>query len=137
MRTKAFLIIAALLAPGCAASAAAPELGGGWVFLGERGVSDHVEKDSIPVTAAEGNFRAVKILVRGRAVQFRRLTIHFGNGTKQEIEGNKVIPAGGESRVIDVVGADRVIKSVEFLYDAQTRRVARSGGATVLLYGLR
>jgi len=31
------------------------------------------------------------------------------------------IPAGGESRVIDLQGGDRVIRSVEFWYDARSR----------------
>jgi len=45
--------------------------------------------------------------------------IHFGDGETQDVELRNVIPAGGESRVIDVEGRDRAIRSIEFRYDAQ------------------
>ena len=94
----------------------------GWELLGERAVSDALDHDVIPVTAAKGDFKSLKVVVRRHAVQFRDMKIHFGDGSVQDVELRAVIPAGGESRVIDVVGKDRVIRSVEFTYDAQTLR---------------
>ena len=64
-----------------------------------------------------------------------RRKIHFANGRIQDVGLRDVIPAGGESRVIDLVGGDRVIQHVEFWYDAQTRR--RGRGARVLVFGRR
>jgi hypothetical protein len=43
-----------------------------------------------------------------------------------------VIPAGGESRIIDVEGHDRAIRSIEFRYDAQSLLGKK---ARVLVYG--
>jgi hypothetical protein len=60
--------------------------------------------------------------------------VHFGNGSDQRIELRNTIPAGGESRAIDLEGQDRVIRSVEFWYDANT---IRGRQAVVRLYGLR
>ncbi len=73
--------------------------------------------------------------VRGRAVDFHRVVIHFANGGDQTVEMRDTIRAGGESRVIDVDGRDRVIQSIEFWYDANT--VGRGGRATVRVLGRR
>lgn len=60
--------------------------------------------------------------------------VHFGTGTKQEVELRHTIRAGGESRAIDLTGDDRAISRVEFWYDANTIRGRR---AVVRLYGRR
>jgi hypothetical protein len=118
------------------ACASSPSIGADWVRLGQRSVSDRAEVDVLSLEG-EGDFKALKILVEGRAVEFHDLKIHFANGTTQDVRVRSVIPAGGESRVIDVVGGDRHIRRVEFVYDAQTRRRGRNGGATVVLFGRR
>ena len=104
-----------------------------WEFLGQRSVTDRVDHDVIAVTAAKGTFRALQLRVKGRAVQFRDVKIHFADGQDQDVELRHVIPAGGQSRVIDVNGRDRVVRSVEFWYDAQSILGKR---AEVELYGL-
>lgn len=104
----------------------------GWELLGERQVTDGLDHDVIAVTAAKGDFKSLQVRVKGHAVQFRSMRIHFGDGSQQDVELRNVIPAGGASRVIDVDGKDRVIHSVEFTYDAQTRRGKR---ALIRLFG--
>jgi hypothetical protein len=47
---------------------------------------------------------------------------------------SNTIAAGGETRAIDLEGNDRVIRSVEFWYDANT---IRGRQAQVRVYGLR
>ncbi|HYU32015.1 MAG TPA: hypothetical protein VEW48_07620 [Thermoanaerobaculia bacterium] len=101
-----------------AAAAAGPVRG--WELLGTRTVTDRVDHDSI-AAGHQGTFRSIKITVQRRAVQFHDVKIHFANGDVQDVALRSVIPAGGESRVIDVEGRDRVIRSIEFWYDAQTR----------------
>ena len=91
----------------------------GWELIGERVVSDRVDHDTIVVTRAEGTFKALMIRVLERAVQFHSMKIHFANGETQDVALRDVIPAGGKSRVIDLEGHDRVIKTIEFVYDAQ------------------
>lgn len=92
-----------------------------WESLGTLTVSDARDHDVLAVTGRQGTFRSVKLEVLGRAVQFRSMKIHFANGDTQDVELRDVIPAGGESRVIDVEGAgDRVIRTIELRYDAQS-----------------
>ncbi|HEV8597949.1 MAG TPA: hypothetical protein VGQ69_01160 [Gemmatimonadales bacterium] len=109
-------------------------IGADWVLLGQRAVNDRADHDVIMVTAARGDFSKIKITVQRASVDFHRVVVHFGNGGKQEIELRHTIPAGGESRAIDLTGDDRVIRSVEFWYDANTIRGRR---AVVRLFGMR
>lgn len=125
----AALLLAALL-PG----AASADRRGGWVLLGERSVTDARDHDTIAVTAARGDFRRLQLRVLDRAVQFHAVKVHFASGETQELELRDVIRAGGRSRAIDLEGRDRVIRSIELRYDAQSL-----GGraARVRVYGLR
>ena len=92
-----------------------------WEVLGTLSVSDARDHDVLAVTSRKGTFRSVKLEVLDRAVQFRSMKLHFANGETQDVELRDVIPAGGESRVIDIEGAgDRVIRTVELRYDAQS-----------------
>ena len=133
MRSFRLLFLAAVVA-SVANCASAPSYAADWEMLGSRSVSDRAEVDVISV-AGEGNFTAIKIKVEGRAVQFHDVKIHFANGGVQDVQLRSVIRAGDESRVIDVNGGDRFIRKVEFVYDAQTRRRHRNGGARIVLYG--
>jgi hypothetical protein len=110
--------VALLLALALAAAPVAAARGG-WTLLGERRVSDAADHDVIAVSATRGDFTKLQVRVLDRAVQFRSLKIHFGNGDTQDVELRDVIRAGGSSRVIDIEGGDRVIRSVELRYDAQ------------------
>ncbi|HLF57310.1 MAG TPA: hypothetical protein VI942_10740 [Thermoanaerobaculia bacterium] len=128
-RRVSFAVALLVLATAGAAHAARK-----WQFLGERLVTDRLDHDVIAVTAYEGNFTALQVRVKGRAVQFRSMTVHFGNGTRQEVELREVVAPGGASRVIDLEGGDRVIQRVEFVYDAQA---IRGRQALVRLFGRR
>lgn len=128
-RLVAFTLLFALVALAFAPAVA--DAKDRWEHLGSRAVTDRMDHDTIVVTAGEGKFTALQLRVKNVGVQFRSMKIHFGNGETQEVELREVIRAGGSSRVIDVRGGDRVIKSVEFWYDSQSK--GRQG--TVRLFG--
>lgn len=111
-------------------TAAAPVVKG-WELLGERAVTDRADHDAISVTRSEGTFRQIKFTVHRHAVDFRRVVVHFGNGADQTVSMRGTIRAGGETRAIDLEGSNRVIRSVEFWYDANSR----GRQAVVRLYG--
>jgi hypothetical protein len=129
-KIPASLALATILL-GLAASAARAGQQG-WEPIGEKVVTDRVDHDTVVVTRAEGTFKAVQVRVKQRAVQFRSMKIHFGNGDTQNVELRVVIPAGGKSRVIDVEGGDRIIKTIDFVYDAQS---LHGGTAVVRVFG--
>ncbi|MDX2262222.1 MAG: DUF2541 family protein [Gemmatimonadales bacterium] len=107
---------------------------GEWVRLGQRAVTDRADHDKIVVTGARGDFKQIKFEVERGSVDFRRVVVHFASGDDQKLELRNTVPAGGETRAIDLDGKDRVIQSVEFWYDANTRRGRQ---ATVRLLGKR
>lgn len=104
----------------------------GWTLLGERHVTDKLDHDTIAVTAARGDFRRIELRVFERPVQFHKVVVHFGDGERQELELREVVKAGGRSRVIDLEGRDRVIRSIDFWYDAQSMG---GKGALVRVFG--
>lgn len=122
---KTFRLLAILLA--AVALLAPPAAAKDWTLLGERHVNDRLDHDTIVVTGERGTFTALKIRVRRAAVAFHDVKVHFRNGGVQDVEMRDRIPAGGESRVLDLPGGERVIEKIEFWYDAKTlgRRGAR------------
>jgi hypothetical protein len=106
-----------------------------WVLLGERTVLFAAERDTIPVTAAEGLFRRIRFKVMENGVEFRALRVHFGNGEAVDITVREFIEAGGQTRVIDLPGALRVLRSIDLVY--ATRGPAREGRAVVAALGLK
>jgi hypothetical protein len=105
-----------------------------WVLLGDRTVTDRLDHDTIAVTADRGEFTAVKVEVRRHAVDFHRFVVTYGNGDTDVLEVRRTIPAGGETRSLDFKGGHRVIKRIDFWYDARTLGGKR---AVVRALGLR
>jgi len=106
----------------------------GWSQLGSAKVHGHNDHDEIWVTGLQGDFSAVKLLVQNEGIQFERVVVHFANGGQEEMIIRDFIPAGGETRVLDLRGRDRVIRKVDFYYksNAMTKRKGK-----VVLWGRR
>ena len=122
------LLILCLTSVGCASSSRLP----GWTLLGERTVNHAVDRDEIRVGARDGSFRQIKLLVRRRGVTFRDVKVHYANGGVEDISLRRQIPAGGETRALDLNGRNRIIEKVVFFYNTGPRRGPR---AVVQLYG--
>ena len=107
----------------------------GWTLLGSRTVNDRVDHDSIAVTGMRGDFTGVKIAVGQLSpIRFYRVVVHYANGGSQELEVRDLIPAGGETRVMDLRGAERIIRNIDIWYEA---RSIGPRGAVVRVYGRR
>ena len=128
MIRRAFLalLLVSLMATGLTA-------GGRWEVLGERQVNDRLDHDTIMVTGAKGTFKSIRLEVRRHSVDFHRVVIHFADGEDQRVEMRHTIPAGGETRAIDLEGRNRIIRSIDLWYDANTLR--HGGSATVFVTG--
>ena len=76
----------------------------------------------------------IKLTVREAGVQFRRVVVHYGNGADDTLEVAEHLPAGGQTRAIDLRGSDRVIRSIDLWYDANS---FRGRHPVVSVYGRR
>lgn len=103
-----------------------------WVQLGTRKVNYGLDHDVIPVTYREGYFEAIKIVVRGGALNMHKCTVYFENGGQQEVELRHNFTKGSDSRVVDLKGNKRLIEKIELWYD--TKNIA-DRKAVVVIWG--
>ena len=129
--TKPLLLLFGMLLSFIWTSAAVAQ-SGTWVELGSAKVDGRVDHDEIWVTALRGDFTAIKLTVVDEGVEFDHVIVHYGNGRNEEVEVREFIKAGGETRVIDLTGDDRVIRKVDFYFKSnpETKRKGK-----VILYG--
>jgi hypothetical protein len=123
-------VVLLALAPLLASRALARS--GRWELLGERSVRLRGERDEILVTIARGTMRRVRLRVLDQGVEFFDVTVHFANGESFNVPLRSFIPAGGQTRAVDLPGQDRVIRRVSMTY--RTRRGADTR-ARVQLWG--
>ena len=103
-----------------------------WIHLGDKHVDGNSDHDKISLGSSEGWFRQLQIRVEDAPVSFKRVVVHFGNGTEEELQFREVINPGGSTRALDLRGQRRIIKSVEFWYEKVS---ADSKRPTVRLFG--
>jgi len=103
-----------------------------WEYLGARKINLDYDRDQIYITGTEGRFTALKIKVMHRPVTLYDMKVHYGNGSVQDIKVRVHVPAGGESRVIDLAAGNRVIEKVVFRYETKGSHGKR---AKILLFG--
>ena len=133
MISRKVIRIVSLLVLLCSFSVAADAQRGRWVFLGSANVDGGRDHDVIRVNAL-GAFTALQLGIRGGAIEFQRVVVHFENGGEQELQIRDRIRAGGRTRTIDLKGERRRIESVEFWYGKPNWR---SGRPQVSLWGRR
>jgi hypothetical protein len=98
---------------------------GTWGLLGSRLVEFHKEHDAI-LAGLQGTFRAIRIEVDRADLQMHDIRVNFASGDSFSPEARHHFKEGSWSRVIDLPGARRVIKSVEFKYKTVGRREGRA-----------
>src|SRR5438876_9053004 len=92
------------------------EYRGDWSKLGERWVDGTHDRDVIPVGAREGSYRRIMIVVENSALEMHSVVVHFSDGSAFAPETRHVFAANTRSHVIDLPGARRNIRSIEFRY---------------------
>lgn len=91
---------------------------GRWQQLGQSHVDGRNDHDRIVVNNGEW-FRSLQLEVRGGAIEFQRVVVHFDNGADHALDIRYRIPDGGRTREIDLPGDRRRIRSVEFWYSKE------------------
>lgn len=107
---------------------------GSWRLLGTVSARHTADHDVIYVKGPYDYFRKIKFKVTDSPVNIHRLVVTYENGVPDNIETRFSIPRGGESRIIDLRGGKRKLKSIEFWYD--TRGIL-NGRADVTVFGIK
>ena len=107
-----------LIATGMAGAADS----GRWERLGSREVDFRGDHDRIEVGRAEGRFRQLQIRVKGAPIEISDMVVTFGNNEKFSPTLRHRFDEGSGSRVIDLPGERRAIKSIDFNYRSIKRR---------------
>ena len=128
--TRRRLLLA--LVPVLVLAAAGESFAAGWVLIGRRAVTDRIDHDTFALPG-HARYDKLRLQVKGPAVQFHDLKVHFANGGTEDVTLRDVLRGG--TRVIDLKGRDRDIERIEVWYDAQTRRHGR--GSSVEIWGRR
>lgn len=129
LRKYSYCVLALLIVIGLGGSALAQH--GRWQFLGSSHVDGNSDHDKINVNNGQ-TCRAIQLRVSGSAIQFDKVVVRYGNGTQQELALHNKIPAGGQSRSIDLPGAQRAIDRVELWYE----KASWGSKPEVQLYGM-
>jgi hypothetical protein len=124
---------------GLVVAAAAPALlaneaqaAGPWELLGSRRVNGGLDFDRIQVGIGRGSFDKIRLKVLGNALLIYDLEVRYGNNVVDDIPVRLLIPQGGQTRIIDLRGDDRRIRSVRFAYG---KFINGLGPTYVELYG--
>ena len=123
--------VTTLLSCGSSRTVAVEE---GWELLSERKVNFVRDKDEIDVTS-RNQFTAIKFRVEGKDVRINDLKIYFDNGDKLEPSLDAIIPAGEESKIIELGREGRNIDRLEFKYRSTGNLL--DGRANVLVFARR
>lgn len=108
---------------------------GSWRLLGMVQANHKADHDVIIIKGPYDYFRRLKFKVTDAPLNMQRMLVRYDDGGRPEnIEVRYNIPKGGESRVIDLKGGKRKLKSVEFWYDTKG---FLSGKADVTLLGIK
>jgi hypothetical protein len=108
---------------------------GSWRLLGTVQANRQADHDIIIIAGPHDYFKKLKFKVTDAPLQMQRMLVRYDDGGRAEnIEIRYNIPKGGESRVIDLKGGKRKLKSVEFWYDTKG---FLSGKADVILFGIK
>ena len=87
-----------------------------WAELGCQSVGFLDSKDTIRVGRREGAFRAIKLQVSESKLRLQKMRVVFGDGATQVFDVRSVIPAGAETRPIDLDGRRRIIDRIDLEY---------------------
>ena len=106
---------------------------GDWVRLGCKDVKFLIDRDTLKVGRQEGRFSALRLKVKKAPVEMFSLRVTFGNGARLDVPVRELIPPGGGTRPIELMGGNRGIDRIEMIYRSVPTLI---GTAEVCIDGL-
>lgn len=87
----------------------------GWQKIGETKVDFSKDRDEVTILGAD-KFAKLKLKVTDAPVEFFEMEVFYENGRNQVVPIKTLIKKSGESKVIDLDGGERNIKSIVLKY---------------------
>ena len=87
----------------------------GWHRIAETTVNFSKEKDMVSVMGSD-RFAKIKFRVVDAGIEIADMTIAYEDGTTQDVPVKSTFTAGQESRIIDLPGSEKNIKTISFVY---------------------
>lgn len=107
---------------------------GTWRDLGTVHAKHSGDQDALQVTGPHDYYRKIKLKVTDAPVNIHKLVVRYDDGAPENIDIRQEIPKNGESRIIDLRGGRRKLKSIEFWYD--TKGIL-NGTSDVTVFGMK
>lgn len=102
----------------------------GWRLLGERSVAGRYDHDTIAVGSYKGRFDKLTMVVSDSDLELIDLEIKFVTGRSYHPATRHYFREGSRSRMFDLPGDDRMIRSIELRY-----KNVGTGSAKVQIWG--
>jgi len=107
---------------------------GDWVKLGSVKAGHDADHDRITVAGPADNFRKLRFKVRNASLNMRQVVVTYDDGVPQRIDVKENLAAGAETRVIDLNGGKRSIRTIEFWHETKSNKGEK---AEVVAFGQR
>ncbi len=130
-----FLVIAfSVIFVSCGSTRNSVSVEEGWELLGETKAGFIRETDVINVSS-KNQFTAIRFKVENAEIKLSDLDVYFENGDKLSPALDVNIPAGQESRLIELTSEGRGISKIEFKYRTIGSIIKKK--ANILIFGKR
>ncbi|HYF30911.1 MAG TPA: hypothetical protein VD993_07315 [Chitinophagaceae bacterium] len=97
-----------------------------WAKLGDRTVNYTVDHSEMVVEGIEKELNAVRVKVKQGAINLHRCVVHYKGGQTQDIDILNSIPAGNESKVIELPSPVKTVSKLVFTYDTKNRAIQKA-----------
>jgi hypothetical protein len=102
----------------------------GWKLLGERSVTGRYDHDTISVGSYKGRFEKLSMVVLDSDLELLGFEVRFVTGRSYRPATRHFFREGSRSRIFDLPGGDRAIRSIELRY----KNTAGGGNAKVQIW---
>ena len=97
-----------------------------WVKLGERTVNYTADHSEIVFDNLNVNAAALRVKVKKGAINLHRCVIYFQDNQTHEVDVLNSIPAGNESKIIELPTPAKAILKLVFTYDTKNRATQKA-----------
>lgn len=133
LRISLFLSLA-IISFSCGSTRNSIAVEEGWELLGETKAGFIRETDVINVNS-RNQFTAIRFKVEGAEIKLSNLSVYFESGDKLSPAVDESIPAGQESRLIELAADGRTITKIDFQYRTVGSIIKKK--ANILVFGKR